>query len=116
MVEQCEGHDRMVVSVESIALASVRSEERFQGFLRFAKWVGGVTLTTLGVIAWVGISLLGRIEKMSDAYQLADLQLIMKAAENKQEIAVNREGMRRVEADLSYIRKQLEKAETRNGH
>lgn len=109
MTEQCNGHDRLVNSVESVALAAVRSEERYQGFLQFAKWIGGITVLTLMVIAWVGVLLLSRIDKLTVDYQLADKELLMKSADNRREIAVSHEAMKRVEADIAYIRMQVEK-------
>ena len=116
MIEQCEGHDRMVDSVESIAFASVRSEERFQGFLRFAKWIGGTSLMTLTVIAWVGVLLLGKVEKISDAYQAADAQLLIRGVNNEKEIAINKEGLKRIEVDLAHIRRLLDKSEGKSSN
>lgn len=79
------------------------------GFLRFAKWVGSVTLLTLMVIAWVGVTLLGRIDNVTHDYQRADAALIQAASDNRRNIAINGEAMKRIESDLAYIRREIDK-------
>ena len=113
---RCEDHPSMVDSLHVLSEESVKSETRFQSFIAFAKFVGSVTLLVLSVVAWVGVMLLNRVDKLSLDYRQADKELNSAIAVNNMKIEVNTEKMRRydeaikrIESDTSFIRQRLEK-------
>ena len=108
LYKTCDNHSDMIEAMTELSSASARADERFIGFLRFAKWIGSVTFIVLCTIAWIGVMLFTRIDQISHEYQAADISLTKSSYQNRADIEINRKVTERVEKDLAYIRRIIE--------